>query len=474
MKCKYCNVDVEDGVTVCPVCGKDLSAEEETVVQMPDLQLDEAGEAVPAEAVDQTPELTPYTQTTFGEAMDAQPQRGKKAVIFLCVLGAIFSVLLVVGSVVGILFALDILPLRENDIYFRDNYTVTDQKVLENADKVVATICDHTLTNSELQIYYWWNTTNYLYQNQYSLSAMGFDYTKPFHEQTFFENRQMNWQQAFLEKALDYWHRYTVLYQMATDAGFKLDANTEKMLNDLPESMKATATQYGYSSLDEMFKAELGPTCDIEMYTDYMRVYYIAIEYYTELYMSNDPSINEIEAFFTEHEGQLAENQVTKDSGRLVDVRHILLEPKDTDEDKTISDAEWEACRQEAQTILDQWLAGEKSEESFAALANQYSADPGSNTKGGLYTDVLEGDMVEEFDAWLFDENRQKEDYGLVKTKFGYHIMFYSDSEDIWIYVCRESIREEKANQILEEAMEQNSPEINYKNIYLCDIKIAG
>lgn len=39
---------------------------------------------------------------------------------------------------------------------------------------------------------------------------------------------------------------------------------------------------------------------------------------------------------------------------------------------------------QKAQDILDEWKAGDATEDSFAALANEYSQDPGSNTTGGL------------------------------------------------------------------------------------------
>lgn len=472
MNCKYCNAPVDDAAQICPVCGKTLADEEETTVQMPSLELDEAGEAIPAEPLEQGPELTAYTQSTVGESMDKKPKKHTAAVIILCVLGAIFSLLLVVGSVVGILFALDILPLRGNDIQYRDNYTVSDDKVLKNADKVVASFCDQTLTNGKLQIYYWMYVSDYLYENQYYLPSMGLDYTKPFHEQTF--NNELNWQQAFLKYALDDWYHYTSLYKLALDADYKLDDNMEQALQDLPKTMESTVADYGYSTLDEMLEMQFGPTCTIEMYVDYARVYYTGIYYFTELYNSVNPTMEEIEAFFTENEGLLAENKITKDSGYLVDVRHILLEPKDADEDKTISDAEWETCRQEAQAILDQWLAGEKSENSFAELANEHSVDPGSNTKGGLYASVAEGSMVDAFDAWIFDETRQIGDYGLVKTEYGYHIMFFSGTEDIWIYQCRKGIREERSSQILKDAMEANPIEINYKNIVLCDIKIGG
>ena len=38
--------------------------------------------------------------------------------------------------------------------------------------------------------------------------------------------------------------------------------------------------------------------------------------------------------------------------------------------------------------------------------------------------------MVEPFDAWCFDANRQVGDTGLVETDYGFHVMFFvGDSE---------------------------------------------
>ena len=474
MKCKHCNVLLDEGVNICPVCGKRIEAEEDTTAQMPDLELDEAGEANSSKPADQAPELTPLPQNTVGKAMNTESKRTKKSMIFLCVLGVIFSVILVVGAVVGILFALDILPPRENDIHYRENYTVSDEKVLKNANKIVASFWDETLTNGKLQMYYWMYVSDFLYENRYYLSSLGLNYTKPLDEQKCYFDESLNWEQAFLEFALDDWYRYTCLYKLALNAGFKLDDDMEALLQQLPEDMEEDARDYGYKDLNEMLKAELGPTCTIEMYVDYMRVYYTGVSYFTEIYEAINPTMEEIEAYFAENEALLASQKITKESGYYVDVRHILLEPVDADKDGTISDAEWETCRQNAQVILDQWLAGDRTEESFAALANQHSADPGSNTKGGLYTAVAEGKMVEEFDDWIFDESRQVKDYGLIKTSYGYHIMFFSGTEDIWIYQSREGIREERATPVLKNALEANPLEVDYKKIVLCDITLSN
>ena len=77
------------------------------------------------------------------------------------------------------------------------------------------------------------------------------------------------------------------------------------------------------------------------------------------------------EAYYEANKESLEESGITKTS-KLVDVRHILLMPEGgtTDESgkKVYSDAEWEACRVEAQKILDQWKAEGATEEAASFL----------------------------------------------------------------------------------------------------------
>ena len=127
-----------------------------------------------------------------------------------------------------------------------------------------------------------------------------------------------------------------------------------------------------------------------------------------------------------------------------------------------------------AQALLDRWESGEATEEAFALLANEYSTDPGSNTKGGLYEYVYQGDMVETFDAWCFDESRKTGDTGLVKTTYGYHVMFYSDDEALWVSKSREAIRSEKISEFVDAAVEANPLEADYSKMMLGFKALAG
>ena len=106
-----------------------------------------------------------------------------------------------------------------------------------------------------------------------------------------------------------------------------------------------------------------------------------------------------------------------------VDVRHILIMPEEA-EDGTSDEAAWAAAKAKAEEILNEYLAGEMTEEAFSVLAQEHSED-GNASLGGIYENVYKGQMVSEFENWCFDETRQEGDTGIVETEFGYHIMYF-------------------------------------------------
>lgn len=131
------------------------------------------------------------------------------------------------------------------------------------------------------------------------------------------------------------------------------------------------------------------------------------------------------------------------DDTPTMDVRHILIQAEAPNDDpETYEDesrgmpspAALEAARAQTQKLLDEFNAlpdADRTAETFGIMANRYSADGGSNTRGGLYRYVSQGEMVPEFDAWCFDSVRRSGDTGLVanvaedSSYYGYHVMYY-------------------------------------------------
>lgn len=109
---------------------------------------------------------------------------------------------------------------------------------------------------------------------------------------------------------------------------------------------------------------------------------------------------------------------------------------------------------EKAELILRQYLNGDRTAESFGELANANSTDTGSNENGGLYEDVAPGAMITEFNDWCFDPDRKAGDVGIVETTYGYHVMYFVETNDDpeW----KASIKSHLAEHAFEEFIEEN------------------
>ena len=164
------------------------------------------------------------------------------------------------------------------------------------------------------------------------------------------------------------------------------------------------------------------------------------------------------------------------DHTKTVDVRHILIsadtastDTAETAETETAEAGETETAETEsaeaqeqakedakaaakikAEQILDDWKNGDATEDSFAELAKTYSDDSGSNTNGGLYEAVKKGQMVTNFNDWIFDASRKPGDTGIVESDYGYHIIYFvGDNKEEWYVNIKDTITSNKLNDYM-------------------------
>ena len=355
------------------------------------------------------------------------------------------------------------------DVTCKGSYSVSDEEAVAQGDVVVATIGEHTLTNRNLQVYYWMEVQNFLNTYGNYAAYFGMDYTQPLDTQVSMYDETLTWQQFFLQTALTNWNQVQAMNLMAKEAGMSLSAEDQAYLEGLDAYLEQTAAGFGMT-VEELMAANFGPGSDKEGYRYFQDLYLNGLPYYEAESAKLVPTQEDLEAYFAEHEEDYAASGVTKDS-KFVDVRHILVQVKGgtTAEDgtTTYSDEDWKTCEESAQAILDEWLAGDKTEESFAALAAEKTEDPGSQATGGLYEQVYQGQMVQAFNDWCFDESRQYADYGLVQTNYGYHVMFFVGSEPQWISYAESDWMNEQANKLLEGIVAKHPMEVIYENIAL-------
>lgn len=478
MKCKYCGAELAEWGGFCPVCGENNTAEEETKLTQTSLAAEE-DRIVPEEAELMDTEVT-------GEERDEPSPKLKRSKRIAAMSGCI-ALLAVLATVLFFGIRSDgdmskwfgwLLP-KENNIFCKDSFTVTDKKVAKKGDVVVATLGDVELTNTQLQFYYWSEVYDFLNNNYYYLSYIGLDYTSALDEQVCSYDKTMTWQQYFLQSALETWQSNMTFVLMAKENNFQLPEEYRTYLDNIPSELETTAEKNGYESVDALVQESFGAGCTEADYLEYMENYYLGNLYFAELYSAIDPSDEDLAAYFEANRETLEANGIKQDDTFTVDVRHILImidtiaaemekeaenaEGETTDEAYT--EEQWEACRQAAQAILDEYLAGELTEERFAELAKEHSEDNAED--GGLYTQVTEGQMVATFNDWCFDPARQTGDTGMVKTQFGYHIMYFVGSEEVWLTKTRSAYISEKSNEIVADALERFTMEVKYKKIVL-------
>ena len=368
----------------------------------------------------------------------------------------------------------------ENDVRYKDSYSVSDKKAQKWSDKVVATVGGQELTNGELQVYYWTGVYTYLSIGSQHTNDGGLDYTLPLDEQICPETGD-TWQQYFLDKALKSWHQEQALALMAQENGVTLGVDEQVDLKNLRQTLTETMVDEGYTSIDAMLQHDMGAGCDFDDYYSYRQTYYYANAWFTAGYEKRLGAITaqEMEDYYTANRETLAAAGITKKSGNVYDVRHILIAPEggtlDAEGNVTYTEAAWSDCRNEAQKILDKWQETGRSEELFAAYANDYSMDTGTNTTGGLYEGLTkDAHIVKEFVAWYSEDGRQVGDYGLIQTELGYHIMYLSDMEPQWEAAARDGLMSNASEEMVSEAVGKYPMKVTYSDIVLSVVDLKS
>lgn len=355
------------------------------------------------------------------------------------------------------------------------SYTVDDETALAAAGNLVSNVGDYELTNSKLQVIYRMGIYDFISANSYWLAYMNVDFSKPLDQQLYAAQTNQSWQEVLLDYSMKTWHQYAALNMAAKEAGFELDETGQKYLADLDQNITDMVKDSGYDDLQKLLAEQVGAGVTAEDYKEYFVVSYTAMRYIEHLEKELDLSEEVLSKYFDENPDNF--NGITKDSGNVVDVRHILIKPQGGTEGEdgtvTYSEEEWETCRQTAQDILDQWKAGEATEDSFAALAKEKTEDGGSVENGGLYTEVTEGMMVPEFNDWIFDETRAYADTDLVKTTYGYHIMYFVKAQPAWLAEAKYAYLADAATKAITEATDKWQMEIDYDAICISQASIG-
>lgn len=140
---------------------------------------------------------------------------------------------------------------------------------------------------------------------------------------------------------------------------------------------------------------------------------------------------------------------ITKNVGHILFTKNVHADPE-----------------AKAKEILELYKSGAMTREAFEALGNEHTED-----SGVFYENVYEGQMVEEFEDWLFDDARKVGDVEIVETEYGFHIMYFDgNGNEMWYSNVEGTIFNNDYEAWYEAAITTSGVSINSKNINKIDI----
>ncbi len=397
------------------------------------------------------------------------------------------------------------------DVTCKGSYTAEG-----NAADVVASLDGAELTNGVLNAYFWAAAADYRAAGHED----GPDFDRPLDTQACQIDSSVNsWQQYFLRQALNNWHsaqalklqgdaeglpaeeaylpnlknheiyltdipamKYHYSYNLET---FHPNTLHQNYLDSIPDMLETLAQEKGYADGESMAREAFGTSLEnLQAAVDgYNRgyMYFTSLSYYAE------PTQEELDSISAEQ------------GDACVNLRHILVVPDDLVEEDdtpvwakknteptepvvlesvqvaedgkvTCSEEAWAKGLANAEALLKEWSSARKpTEATFAELARKHSDDPGSTINGGSYRNIRKGQLMDILDAWCFDEARQPGDTTILRSDYGYHILYFSGKTGISQLQAEEELTRQHQTELVNAAREKYPMEVRYGTISLAE-----
>lgn len=153
-------------------------------------------------------------------------------------------------------------------------------------------------------------------------------------------------------------------------------------------------------------------------------------------------------------------------------VRHILFKAESESGSNTVTKKAINAAEKRADSVLSQFESTDKTELSFAILADENSDDEKTISSGsygvfgGLLGGIKKGEYPTEFDEWVTDSSRKKGDVAKVYVKnsyTGYHLIYFVGSQKEYQFICADALNNEKVTSKMNTLVD-GAKTIKYQN----------
>lgn len=394
----------------------------------------------------------------------------------------------------------------EVEFMIPDDVGITEISAMEDTrepapDAVAATVGDVSLTNAQLQVFYWAQVAAH---KQTDLEQPDFRVPLWWQKCPLAEG-DVTWEKYFLDKALETWHAAQALTLQGNDEGlpeeerykpqedlhekylqdkpataflygyndaYQINTLHKNYIEQLPDLFDTVAAELGYADGEELAQQAFGTT--EEALCEAAGVYNRGYSYYTAL------------SYLIEEEE--AEDDEVEEGEACVSFRQILLipeHPKYYSKKKQQSEPQvaygisetgkvscvetgWVNCERKAKDMLRDFNGSFLcSEYYFGQLAFEHSADVGSQGNGGYYANMVKDQVLDDLEEWLFDPDREPGETTYIRTEYGVHLLYFSEGTTLEQKAKDDAALTEKHLDIIEAAKEKYPMTVNEEAIVM-------
>ena len=150
----------------------------------------------------------------------------------------------------------------------------------------------------------------------------------------------------------------------------------------------------------------------------------------------------------------------------------MLFKAASESDSNTVTKKAINAAEKRADSVLSQFESTDKTELSFAILADENSDDEKTISSGsygvfgGLLGGIKKGEYPTEFDEWVTDSSRKKGDVAKVYVKnsyTGYHLIYFIGSQKKYQFICADALNNEKVTSKMNTLVD-GAKTIKYQN----------
>lgn len=283
-------------------------------------------------------------------------------------------------------------------------YTVPNSNEKMNPGNIAMTVGDIDVSVGLYNYYYDSIVYEYTYYANYGYYDL--DSTQDFSTQytTDSDGNEISWLDLFEQTTKERIKLNTMYYELGLEAGITLTQEQQEEIESQLDMVRESASEEGLSA-NEYSQQIFGAYCGLETLRNYMEQYYIAGTYYNQYAITERPTDDEVNAYFSEHE-----DDYKSCSFALLEMNYDTTD--DTTKQQSIDNAEAymqqitdvesmralipEACA----ALIDNFISAgyfETEEEAVSALSESIEA-----TQARVDVETSFGEEVAQ---WMFDEN---------------------------------------------------------------------